>query len=307
MKKILVFILVVSLCLSVCGCGNSDKLAKTLIAGEWVSVDDICYFDSIDRKTARTILRFSEDGTCAFFWEDYRNGQLYESGTDLYRWKIEGGKIVYFSNLADSDEDVHYLEYSDGQLIGSTWYCDQFTYVHNADADNSTSWPVQVPESDDEKYNRAVSLYNEQKYKEALSIFNEIAEYADSSEYIDSCYHNIAKAAAKENFAGYWCWVSGTYSASNAVYSWEHNPYDKFFVDFETMTITQYFASPSLQFEKTHDFTIVNATCLKTTGFRLDSTTMYWHFVDGQVFVSSVSSVFDPNGKHQMPLMPVVE
>lgn len=135
-----------------------------------------------------------------------------------------------------------------------------------------------------EAYTAAVALYNAQQYEDALEIFNEIPEYPGSEYYRYSCMDHIEEKQAKENFAGYWFW--GT--TSDDMHLYEYNPYDQFYIDFETQTITQIFSSPTKQYEKVNSFRIVGATVLETKSFRHSNgtATIYWHFIDGEVIVS---------------------
>ena len=290
MKKALSLILALVLCLSLCACGGGNKenekddLVSILCSGTWVSYDHIFVLDNINREFFYTTLRFYDDGTCEHTAEDYRDGKLTETSTFREKWKIEDGKIAVFPGTVDSDSDTIYFEYADGMLIGSAWYDDSFTYTHK-----QSDKQEQHQETTDEKYKKAVAFYEAKQYEDALDIFNEIPEYLNSSEYRSSCEKIIAEIHAPENFSGYFhyeCKDTGyaLNSSGNNLLKFEWNPYDQFYVDFETKTITMYHTKT--QKEQVNDFVIISSTLLKTNGFRSTATSVYWHFVDGEVYLS---------------------
>ena len=147
MKKALSLILAFAMCFSLFACSSrskkneQDELVSILCDGTWVSYDHTFVLDNINREVFYTTLRFYDDGSCERTAEDYRDGKLTETSTFVEKWKIEDGRIAVFPGTVDSDSDIIYLEYTDGQLIGSAFYDDSFTYTHipgNTESENAT-------------------------------------------------------------------------------------------------------------------------------------------------------------------------
>lgn len=127
MKRIIAFVLVLLLCLSLFACGtpSPEKLTELLCDGGWETADHILRDDSIGRELKFTYARFYSGGTCEFAYENYIDGKQVDASIAKYNWKIEETKII-----VDADIGTIYLEYSNKTLIGDTAQGSQFVYTH---------------------------------------------------------------------------------------------------------------------------------------------------------------------------------
>jgi len=126
-------------------------------------------------------------------------------------------------------------------------------------SDRITTCKNAIVEAD---YQKALSLEKQGKHHQASSAFKSLGNYKDSKDR--------AKQSMINAFEGIWVWLDAQ-SLSQEIWL-SSNPYDKYIIDFDSMTITLDFNSGKTQFRVTRDFELINGTTIKYNDVRADGT-----------------------------------
>ena len=135
-------------------------------------------------------------------------------------------------------------------------------------------------------YNTAKRLFISKKYTDALKEFNRVKEYKNSTYYIEYC-------EVYERFNGKWTWEDLSIDTYSNVYRSHYNPYQTYYIDVESKTITLDFQSPLMSFKKTNNFEIISSDSIRCDSFQEDNDdSLYWYYTKNGIMVSSSSSMY---------------